>query len=73
MGFNLGFKGLRLQLTSGTVMKHCCLFFFCFFRLGPNQKEYVDRRGVHVVVGHYMGETSKSQNPPNLTDGETDL
>lgn len=37
-------------------------------RLGPNQKEYIDRRGVHVVVGHYMGETSKSQNPPNLTD-----
>jgi hypothetical protein len=46
--------------------------FLLFFRLGPNQKEYVDRRGVHVVVGHYMGETSKSQNPPNLTDGETD-
>ncbi|XP_054267474.1 polypeptide N-acetylgalactosaminyltransferase 1-like [Macrosteles quadrilineatus] len=37
-------------------------------RLQKNQHEYVDRRGVHVVVGHYMGEPSSSKLSPNLTD-----
>ncbi|XP_021919477.1 polypeptide N-acetylgalactosaminyltransferase 1-like isoform X2 [Zootermopsis nevadensis] len=37
-------------------------------RLGRDQKEYVDHRGVHVVVGHYMGEANNLQNPPNLTE-----
>jgi hypothetical protein len=30
----------------------------------------VDRRGVHVVVGHYLGDTSSAGHPPNLTDGK---
>ncbi|XP_075214208.1 polypeptide N-acetylgalactosaminyltransferase 13-like [Lycorma delicatula] len=37
-------------------------------RLSKDQEEYVDRRGVHVVVGHYMGDTSSDKHPPNLTD-----
>ncbi|XP_063227781.1 polypeptide N-acetylgalactosaminyltransferase 13-like [Bacillus rossius redtenbacheri] len=37
-------------------------------RLSKDQKEYIDRRGVHVVVGHYMGETSRPGQPPNLTN-----
>ncbi|KAJ8681229.1 hypothetical protein QAD02_017016 [Eretmocerus hayati] len=31
------------------------------------QKEYVDKRGVHVVVGHYVGNSMDSQQVPNLT------
>nr|CAD7395666.1 unnamed protein product [Timema poppensis] len=37
-------------------------------RLSRDQKEYIDRRGVHVVVGHYMGEMNKAGHTPNLTD-----
>ncbi|XP_039284794.1 polypeptide N-acetylgalactosaminyltransferase 13 isoform X2 [Nilaparvata lugens] len=37
-------------------------------RLSQNQEEYVDRRGVHVVVGHYTGDTSSDRHPPNLTE-----
>uniref|UniRef100_A0A1B6CFV1 Polypeptide N-acetylgalactosaminyltransferase n=1 Tax=Clastoptera arizonana TaxID=38151 RepID=A0A1B6CFV1_9HEMI len=37
-------------------------------RLSKDQKEYVDRRGVHVVVGHYMGDTSSAKHSANLTD-----
>lgn len=36
-------------------------------RLSKDQREYVDAHGVHVVVGHYMGDPSNSGNP-NLTD-----
>lgn len=36
-------------------------------RLEEDQKEYVDARGVHVVVGHYMGDSGTS-GQPNLTD-----
>ena len=38
-------------------------------RLGEDQREYVDRKGIHVVVGHYMGEAAASPSL-NLTDGE---
>ncbi|BES96786.1 polypeptide N-acetylgalactosaminyltransferase [Nesidiocoris tenuis] len=36
-------------------------------RLAADQKQYVDARGVHVVVGHYMGDGA-DMNQPNLTD-----
>lgn len=36
-------------------------------RLGEDQREYVDRKGIHVVVGHYMGEAAASPSL-NLTD-----
>jgi hypothetical protein len=56
------------------MIKHSLVHFFSLvfscFRLGRDQKEYIDRRGVHVVVGHYMGDANNMQNPPNLTDGE---
>ena len=38
--------------------------------MSHHQKEYVDRRGVHVVIGHYIGDTSSDKHPPNLTDGK---
>lgn len=37
-------------------------------RLGEDQREYVDRKGIHVVVGHYLGEAAASPSL-NLTDG----
>lgn len=33
-----------------------------------NQEEYIDKRGIHVVVGHYMGEDIPGKSTPNLTD-----
>lgn len=39
-------------------------------RLSNDQNEYVDSRGVHVVVGHYLGEDSLNGQPPNITDGK---
>ncbi|KAL1115575.1 hypothetical protein AAG570_005865 [Ranatra chinensis] len=39
-----------------------------FCRLGKGQKEYVDRRGVHVVVGHYLGDAAFAGHSANLTD-----
>ncbi|XP_063600555.1 polypeptide N-acetylgalactosaminyltransferase 1-like [Penaeus indicus] len=33
-----------------------------------NQEEYIDKRGIHVVVGHYMGEDTPGKTAPNLTD-----
>lgn len=37
-------------------------------RLGRDQKEYIDKRGVHVVVGHYVGDADNAGSAePNLT------
>ncbi|XP_045121759.1 polypeptide N-acetylgalactosaminyltransferase 1-like [Portunus trituberculatus] len=33
-----------------------------------NQEEYIDKRGIHVVVGHYMGDDMPGKTTPNLTD-----
>ena len=35
----------------------------------PNQEEYVDRRGIRVIVGHYKGDEGPG---PNLTQQELD-
>ena len=35
-------------------------------RQTKNQKEYINRKGIHVVVGHYQGDPP----PENLTEGE---
>ncbi|KAK4308027.1 hypothetical protein Pmani_020257 [Petrolisthes manimaculis] len=32
-----------------------------------NQEEYIDKRGIHVVVGHYMGDDIPGRTTPNLT------
>uniref|UniRef100_A0A6A7FWV6 Polypeptide N-acetylgalactosaminyltransferase n=3 Tax=Hirondellea gigas TaxID=1518452 RepID=A0A6A7FWV6_9CRUS len=32
-----------------------------------NQEEYIDRHGIHVVVGHYLGEDKPGAPGPNLT------
>ncbi|KAL7645696.1 UNVERIFIED_CONTAM: hypothetical protein RMT77_002573 [Armadillidium vulgare] len=33
-----------------------------------NQEEYIDRRGIHVVVGHYLGDDIPGKSEPNLTE-----
>ena len=35
----------------------------------PNQEEYLDRRGIRVIVGHYKGDEGPG---PNLTQQELD-
>ena len=35
----------------------------------PNQEEYLDRRGIRVIVGHYKGDEGPG---PNLTQEELD-
>ncbi|KAL0274778.1 UNVERIFIED_CONTAM: hypothetical protein PYX00_002820 [Menopon gallinae] len=37
-------------------------------RLKDDQEEYIDKRGIHVVVGHYVGEDAAARNSINLTD-----
>lgn len=41
-----------------------------FFRLKDDQEEYIDKRGIHVVVGHYIGDVSDGP-AFNITDGKT--
>ncbi|XP_011503411.1 PREDICTED: polypeptide N-acetylgalactosaminyltransferase 3 [Ceratosolen solmsi marchali] len=36
-------------------------------QLSEGQKEYIDKRGVHVVVGHYVGNSMDSLQIPNIT------
>lgn len=33
------------------------------------QEDYIDRRGIHVVVGHYIGDSVDSLKAPNITKG----
>lgn len=35
---------------------------------GKHQKEYIDKRGVHVIVGQYMGKGYPWEAAPNLTE-----
>ncbi|KAI5750546.1 hypothetical protein M8J76_016527 [Diaphorina citri] len=37
-------------------------------RLARNQQDYIDRRGVHVVVGHYLGDSVDGGLHSNLSD-----
>lgn len=39
-----------------------------WIRRDSRQKEYIDRRGIHVIVGHYMGKDLPWEATPNLTD-----
>lgn len=34
------------------------------------QVEYIDNKGIHVIVGHYIGNDMPWDTTPNLTDGE---
>ncbi|XP_016912868.1 polypeptide N-acetylgalactosaminyltransferase 3 isoform X3 [Apis cerana] len=36
-------------------------------RLLDNQKDYIDRKGIHVVVGHYIGDSVDPMKTPNIT------
>lgn len=40
------------------------------FRLKSDQQEFVDHRGLHVVVGHYLGDANNVVISANLTDGK---
>lgn len=39
-----------------------------WIRRDARQKEYINRRGIHVIVGHYMGKGLPWETTPNLTD-----
>ncbi|XP_064455998.1 polypeptide N-acetylgalactosaminyltransferase 1-like [Ornithodoros turicata] len=39
-----------------------------WIRRSAHHKEYIDRRGIHVIVGHYMGKDMPWETTPNLTD-----
>ena len=49
-----------LRIDEDDVMKH--------LKSNRKQTEYIDKRGMHVVVGKYVGETLST---PNLTFEET--
>ena len=36
---------------------------------GGRQKEYIDKKGVHVIVGQYMGSNVNWNGSPNLSSG----
>ncbi|XP_011309305.1 polypeptide N-acetylgalactosaminyltransferase 3 [Fopius arisanus] len=36
-------------------------------KLLDDQKDYIDRRGIHVVVGHYIGDSVDPLKSPNVT------
>ncbi|KAK0097445.1 hypothetical protein PV326_001785 [Microctonus aethiopoides] len=36
-------------------------------KLSDDQKDYIDRRGIHVVVGHYIGDSIDPMKTPNVT------
>lgn len=46
------------------------LYYVSDFRLARNQQDYIDRRGVHVVVGHYLGDSVDGGLHSNLSDGK---
>lgn len=37
---------------------------------GGRQKEYIDKKGVHVIVGQYMGSNVNWNGSPNLSIGK---
>ncbi|XP_008553434.1 polypeptide N-acetylgalactosaminyltransferase 1 [Microplitis demolitor] len=36
-------------------------------RLTDDQRDYIDRKGIHVVVGHYIGDSVDPMKTPNVT------
>ena len=51
------------------VFRPIFICFFVFRSKHKNQKEYIDKSGIHVVVGHYMGDLIPGKNSPNLSQG----
>lgn len=39
------------------------------YRSSDREKDYIDRRGIHVVVGHYIGDSVDPLKSPNITKG----
>lgn len=44
-------------------------YVFDYYRSHNDQKDYIDRRGIHVVVGHYIGDSVDPLKTPNITKG----
>ena len=62
---------MSLYLLSKRFYKLYFKIFQCFsfqFRFGKNQREYIDSRGIHVVVGRYVGDSLPGPSHPNLTE-----
>lgn len=51
-----------------TTVNEFCTYYVCF-RLKRDQQEFIDHRGLHVVVGHYLGDANSAGTSANLTDG----
>lgn len=49
---------------------YLCIFDIVCFRLKRDQQEFIDHRGLHVVVGHYLGDVNNVGTSANLTDGK---
>lgn len=41
-----------------------------WLRNDAHQKEYIDRKGIHVIVGHYMGNDLPWNPKENITNGK---
>ncbi|KAA0191119.1 hypothetical protein HAZT_HAZT001487 [Hyalella azteca] len=73
----LGVPILRLVFVRETVVQLSAgfsravgngrYFLHCRSR-HSNQEEYIDRHGIHVVVGHYLGDDKPGAPGPNLTE-----
>ena len=58
-----------------SFLKPSCFGFFWIdeqkvWNKHKGQKEYIDRHGVHVIVGQYMGGGYPWRKPPNISDGK---
>ena len=42
-----------------------------WLRNDDHQKEYIDKKGIHVIVGHYMGKDLPWDPKENITEGES--
>ena len=62
---------LRRSCRTWSIIFSIFLLMGIFFilRLLDNQKDYIDRKGIHVVVGHYIGDSVDPMKTPNITKG----
>lgn len=58
----------KFHFLKDKIMTVLISLLFC--RLKSDQEEYIDKRGIHVVVGHYTGDDNNPSNAYNLTDGK---
>ena len=72
--FRKNLTGIGLMMLPYQSGKNIYLLFIyiwltdCNFRSNSRQREYIDNRGIHVVVGRFVGDTLPHPAFPNLTD-----